>query len=94
MRCRRHDVVRTRVTSSDAERRWGTALLATPRGADFVPTPIDPAKPQTVLITGASSGIGRATAVKLAARGARLVLVSRGRESLEEAAAEARAAGA
>jgi NAD(P)-dependent dehydrogenase (short-subunit alcohol dehydrogenase family) len=59
-----------------------------------VPTPIDPAKPQTVLITGASSGIGRATAVKLAARGARLVLVSRGRESLEEAAAEARAAGA
>jgi NAD(P)-dependent dehydrogenase (short-subunit alcohol dehydrogenase family) len=59
-----------------------------------VPTPTDPARPQTVLITGASSGIGRATAVKLAGRGARLVLVSRGRESLEEAATEARAAGA
>jgi NAD(P)-dependent dehydrogenase (short-subunit alcohol dehydrogenase family) len=59
-----------------------------------MPTTTTPEGPQTVLVTGASSGIGRATAVELAGRGAQLVLVARGRESLEEAAEEIRAAGA
>jgi NAD(P)-dependent dehydrogenase (short-subunit alcohol dehydrogenase family) len=54
----------------------------------------EPGSPQTVLITGASSGIGRATAGELAGRGAQLVLVARGRESLDDVAEEARAAGA
>ncbi|MGX5657351.1 SDR family NAD(P)-dependent oxidoreductase [Geodermatophilus nigrescens] len=49
---------------------------------------------QSVLITGASSGIGRATARLFAQRGASLVLLARGREALEETAAEVRAAGA
>src|SRR4051794_22710113 len=50
--------------------------------------------PQTVLVTGASSGIGRATAREFGERGAAVVLVARGRAALEEAAAEVRAAGA
>src|SRR5437763_5067217 len=57
-----------------------------------MPTPAD--APSTVLVTGGSSGIGRASALQFAGRGANLVLVARGRSSLEEAAAEAREAGA
>lgn len=42
----------------------------------------------TAIVTGASRGIGRATAQALAARGARLGLVARGREALDELVAE------
>jgi NAD(P)-dependent dehydrogenase (short-subunit alcohol dehydrogenase family) len=43
---------------------------------------------KTVLITGASSGIGKATAVKAAAAGAKVLLVARTPEKLEQTKAE------
>lgn len=46
-----------------------------------------------VVITGASSGIGRATAHAFAAKGARIVLAARSGESLEEVAVECRTRG-
>ncbi len=49
---------------------------------------------QTVVITGASSGIGRATVRRFAAPDVTLALLARNREGLEAAASEARAAGA
>ena len=47
----------------------------------------------SVLITGASRGLGRALAEELAGKGARVVLVARGRDEVERAAHEIRASG-
>ena len=45
-------------------------------------------KDKIVLIVGASSGMGRAVAVKLAARGASIVATARRQEKLEALASE------
>ncbi|HEY3021646.1 MAG TPA: SDR family oxidoreductase [Solirubrobacteraceae bacterium] len=48
---------------------------------------------EVVVVTGASAGVGRATAREFGRRGARIGLIARGRAGLEAAAAEVRAAG-
>lgn len=52
-----------------------------------------PLREQVVVITGASSGIGRCTALYLAARGARVVLTARSAVALHDVAREIRDAG-
>jgi NAD(P)-dependent dehydrogenase (short-subunit alcohol dehydrogenase family) len=50
-------------------------------------------KDKVVVVTGGSSGIGKATALKLAAAGAKVALVARGEEKLVETKQEIEAAG-
>ena len=50
-------------------------------------------KGKVVVVTGASSGIGKATALTMAAAGARVILVARGEEKLLETRKEIEAAG-
>jgi NAD(P)-dependent dehydrogenase (short-subunit alcohol dehydrogenase family) len=50
-------------------------------------------KDKVVVVTGGSSGIGKATALKLAGAGARVILVARGEEKLVETKQEIEAAG-
>ena len=49
---------------------------------------------KTVLITGASQGLGAATAREMAARGAEVLLPARSEEKLRQVAAERCGAGA
>ncbi len=52
-----------------------------------------PSKPQIIVVTGASSGIGRAIARAFGARGAKVGLIARNEEGLNAAAEEVRRAG-
>jgi NAD(P)-dependent dehydrogenase (short-subunit alcohol dehydrogenase family) len=53
-----------------------------------------PLRDRVVVVTGASSGLGRATARELASRGCTLVLAARGRDALEAVARECEELGA
>jgi NAD(P)-dependent dehydrogenase (short-subunit alcohol dehydrogenase family) len=50
-------------------------------------------KDKVAVVTGGTQGIGRATALRLAAEGAKVVVTARGRERLDAVVAEIRAAG-
>ncbi len=50
-------------------------------------------KGKTVVVTGASSGIGRATALMMGKAGAKVILVARGQEALAETEADIKAEG-
>ena len=50
-------------------------------------------RPEVVVITGASAGVGRATAREFARRGARIGLLARGQEGLDAARAEVESLG-
>jgi NADP-dependent 3-hydroxy acid dehydrogenase YdfG len=48
---------------------------------------------RVVVVTGASAGVGRATAVEFARRGDRVALLARGQKGLDAAAREVEAVG-
>ena len=69
-------------------------LGAQPRpGPVHRPQPAGRVKDKVVVVTGASSGIGKATALKLASAGAKVMLVARGEEKLLDTKKEIEAAG-
>jgi NAD(P)-dependent dehydrogenase (short-subunit alcohol dehydrogenase family) len=70
----------------------GRAESSEQRG-ELMDAKLKPAREQVIVVTGASSGIGRATAQEAARRGARVVLFSRDEVDLPRAAEEIRASG-
>ena len=71
------------------DRRAWVKRYETPRETRYT----SPMPHQTIFITGASSGIGRALALELAKKGAHVAIAARRREVLEELAREIRSNG-
>src|SRR6266576_2845862 len=62
-------------------------------GGILAPSLSGAVKGRNILITGASSGIGRSTAIQIGEAGGTVILVARTREKLEEVADEVQEAG-
>src|SRR5256885_7154800 len=72
-------------------RSWAVPFpLSTPGGDGRLRRAVEG---RTILVTGASSGIGEAAAIKLGAAGARVLLVARTEERLDEIVAKIRGDG-
>ncbi len=85
------DAIPQYVTASDEPL---SSLFAGQQGTSCAPRRDMPKLPGSVaVVTGASSGLGRAIAVELARRGASVVLAARRTDALEETAEQCRKAG-
>ena len=83
-------VVTSTPLSPGSARRLATRRLGTPDRLQALRARVDG---RIVLVTGASSGIGRESAVRLAEAGATLLLVARSADALDGVVAEITAAG-
>lgn len=95
MSARRKSATRRRAATNDRSRIGSLAILALLATLGLLARPFGRQKlaGKVVVITGASSGIGRATALECASRGARVVLAARSPGDLERVAGEVRALG-
>src|SRR5438045_1478284 len=75
----------TTMAQSVATRIQQITVVAASQLSEFMFTQLKPLAEQSIVITGASSGIGLVTAERAARRGARVTLVARNRTDLERA---------